>query len=202
MTSVSRTTAPKVLLLAAVLLTAASYARAAGQNQNEGPEAGHLDVALSYQATYSNIVGAGGNFWLQGGDFQAHGQFWRGLGAVADVSGAHNANIGSTGVGLDLVTATFGPRYTLWMRRKPLSVYGHALVGEAFGMNSIFPGTGSASDSANSLAVVLGGGVNYGFRRFSLRALEADWVRTQLPNAGTNVQNNLRLEAGLVLHLK
>jgi hypothetical protein len=33
----------------------------------------------------------------------------------------------------------------------------------------------------------------------SLRAFEADWLRTQLPNADTNVQNNTRLAAGAVL---
>ena len=32
----------------------------------------------------------------------------------------------------------------------------------------------------------------------AVRAFEADWLRTQLPNATTNVQNNLRLGAGLV----
>jgi len=41
------------------------------------------------------------------------GRFWRGLGVVADVNGHHTANMHVSRVGLDLVTATFGPRYTL-----------------------------------------------------------------------------------------
>jgi hypothetical protein len=31
---------------------------------------------------------------------------------------------------------------------------------------------------------------------------EADWLRTQMPNSSDNVQNNLRLGAGLVWHFK
>lgn len=191
------------LLSAVILLAAALHIHAANLKENQEQTRDHLDLALSYDATYSNSTAGGGNFWLQGGNIQAHGQFWRGLGAVADVSGAHNANINSSGVGLDLVTATFGPRYTLWMPRKPISVYGQVLAGEAFGMNSLFPGIGgSGSNSANSFALVAGGGVNCARRRFSVRALEVDWVRTQLPNAGSNVQNNLRIGAGFVFHIK
>ena len=36
----------------------------------------------------------------------------------------------------------------------------------------------------------------------ALRAFEADWLRTQMPNATTNVQNNLRLGAGLIYRFK
>lgn len=181
-------------------------ALAAGASDQKGQEetGSHFDAAVSYQAMYSNPVGDGANFWLQGGDVQAHGQFWRGIGIVADISGFHNGNASGSGVGLDLVTATFGPRYTRWMRRRPVSVYGQALVGEAFGMNSLFPGlNGVSSDNANSMAFVLGGGLNYALRHhLSVRVFEADWVRTQLPNANNNVQNNLRVGAGLVLHIK
>jgi hypothetical protein len=49
------------------------------------------------------------------------------------------------------------------------------------------------------LALCIGGGVNVALRhRLALRAFEADWLRTQLPDGTTNVQNNLRLGAGLV----
>jgi peptidoglycan-associated lipoprotein len=49
----------------------------------------------------------------------------------------------------------------------------------------------------------VGGGINYLLTpRFSVRAIDADWLRTQLPNATTNVQNNLRLGAGIVYRIK
>jgi hypothetical protein len=42
-----------------------------------------------------------------GGSIQLHRQFWRGLGIVADIFGLHSSNASGSGVGLDLVTATF-----------------------------------------------------------------------------------------------
>ncbi|MGA3132433.1 MAG: hypothetical protein ABSD59_16630 [Terracidiphilus sp.] len=70
-------------------------------------------------------------------------------------------------------------------------------------MNSVFPGANGASDSADSLALYVGGGVNLHMKHYlALRAVEEDWLRTQLPNATTDVQNNLRLGAGLVYRFK
>jgi hypothetical protein len=34
----------------------------------------------------------------------------------------------------------------------------------------------------------------------SIRLLEADWERTDLPNATNNVQNTLRVGIGVVIH--
>jgi peptidoglycan-associated lipoprotein len=36
----------------------------------------------------------------------------------------------------------------------------------------------------------------------ALRPLQADWIRTEFDNASTNVQNNLRLGAGMVFRLR
>ena len=70
-------------------------------------------------------------------------------------------------------------------------------------MNSVFPERAGASDSGNSLALYIGGGVNLRLKdHLALRAFEADWLRTQMPNATTNVQNNLRLGAGLIYKFK
>jgi hypothetical protein len=35
-----------------------------------------------------------------------------------------------------------------------------------------------------------------------VRLVQADWVRTELSNAGGNVQNNLRLGAGVVFRIR
>jgi len=190
------------LLAACVLLGSILEVHAQEQKPARNSEESRLDIAVTYQAMLSNPVGSEARFWLQGGSVQLHGQFWRGFGEVADISGEHTGQARS-GVGLDLVTATFGPRYTWQKPHQPFSLYGQALVGEAFALNSVFPGPTAATDSANSLALVFGGGVNYRLKHgFSLRALEADWVRTQTPNNASNVQNNLRLGAGLVLHIR
>ena len=189
------------LFAAAILLALPLGACAQSAKSAAPPDDERLEFAVSYQSMLANPVG-GNTFWFQGGSAQLHGQFWHGLGTVADVAGLHAGNIG-TNVNADLVTATFGPRYSWQIPRKRCTVYGQALVGEAFGLNSVFPGASSATETANSLAIVLGGGVNYSLRpRLSLRILDANWVRTQLPNATTNVQNNLRIGAGLVLRIK
>jgi hypothetical protein len=140
---------------------------------------------------------------MEGGSLQIHGQFWRGLGVVADVAGLHSGNASGTGVGLDLVTATFGPRYTWSPAHRTYSLFGQVLTGEANGLNSVFPTSSGAADSATSLALYVGGGANLRLtRRIAVRAFEADWLRTQMPNASTNVQNNLRLGSGLIFRFK
>jgi hypothetical protein len=173
--------------------------------QQAGPEsqASHgLEVSVLYSPLLSNVVRAN-RFWMQGGSIQVDGQFWRGLGMEADISGFHTQNANNGGVGLDMVTATFGPHYRWPPAHHRYSFFCHALLGEANGFNSIFPGTAAASSSANSLALQLGGGLDLAVKhRLFLRAFEADWMRTQLPNANNNVQNNIRLAAGIVIRFK
>ncbi len=165
------------------------------------PRTPSLELAFTCTATTSEPVN-GSRFWMQGGSAQIHGQFYRGLGVVADIAGAHVADIDSTGVGLDLVTATFGPRYTWSPVHRRYSIYGQGLVGEAWGMNSVFPNPGGAVTTADSLAFKAGGGLNISLaRRLALRAFEADYLRTQLPNSTSNVQNNFTLAGGIVLRL-
>jgi hypothetical protein len=65
-------------------------------------------------------------------------------------------------------------------------------------MNGIFPSSTRLNTSGNSLALQIGGGIDLPLtRHFSVRAFDANWLRTQLPNVTTNVQNNLRLGAGM-----
>ena len=190
----------KVLLVGACMMAGLA---AWGQDQDSTKQTkGSIEIALVYNPLLSNVVG-NNSFWMQGGSVQIHGRFWRGMGVVADVSGLHTANTGSSpGIGLDLVTATFGPRYT-WSLGDRYAVYGQVLAGEANGLHSIFPAAGGANDSADSLALYAGGGVNVHLKnRLALRAIEANWLRTQMPNATTNVQNNLRLGAGLIYTFK
>jgi hypothetical protein len=157
-----------------------------------------MDLAVTYDAAQANIV-FGSNFWMQGGSVQIHGQFWHGLGVVADVGGLRTGDAHGTGVGLDLVTATFGPRYTRSWPRRRYAVFGQALAGDAHGFDSVFPATNAVTSSANGLALQVGGGMNVQFsRHFAWRGFEVAWLRTHLPNATTNVENNLRVGTGLV----
>jgi peptidoglycan-associated lipoprotein len=159
-----------------------------------------LDLAVTWNSTLANVT-SGDTFWLQGGTVQVHGQFRHGLGAVADITTLHVGNMNSSGVGLDMVTITAGPRYT-WTHNR-FAVYGQFLLGEANGLNSVFPSASGANSSDHSFALQLGGGINRAIsRRLEVRVLEIDWLRTQLPNATTNVQNNLKLGTGIVFRLR
>ena len=179
-----------------VPVTVAPWAQAATPAQ---VQPGSLDVAVLYTADGSNRIPTQ-HLWMQGGSLQVHGQFWHGLGVVADVMGEHTSNMARSDVGLDLVTATFGPRYTWQPEQHKYALFGQVLVGEANALHSVFPAQGGATDSDNSLALKVGGGLNYWLsRHFAVRAFEADWVRTQLPNGSTNLQNYLQLGAGIVL---
>ena len=179
----------KVALLMGVGIFATFGARA--------EEPAPLDVVITYDALQANIV-PGNNFWMQGGSVQLHDQFWRGLGVVADISGLHTGKVHGTGVGLSLVTATFGPRYTFPFAHRRYAFFAQVLAGEAEGFDSVFPTGNGAQDSADCLARKIGGGMNLHLsRHLAVRVFEADWLRTQLPNGTTGVQNNLRMGAGL-----
>ena len=189
------------VLLAGACMMAGLTAWGQAITQAKPPTPSTLDVAITYNTLRGNIT-TGNSFWMQGGGVQAHGQFWHGLGVVADISGLHVDNMSHSGVGLDMVTATFGPRYTWTRPRARYAVYAQALGGEAFGLNSTFPGPLYATSTTNSLAMQLGGGVNLGLTRHtSLRLFEADWLRTQMTNGTTYAQNNLRIGAGVIFRL-
>lgn len=158
-----------------------------------------LDLSITYIGERSLQANASENFWLQGGSIELGANVWRGWGVVADVTGTHTGSIGSSGLPLSLVTTTFGPRYR-WHADRRVSVYVQGILGEANGFRSIFPATAGSQPDANGFAVQVGGGVDYKLSdRFAVRVLDAGWVRTQLPNSTDNVQNTLRLGAGIVL---
>jgi hypothetical protein len=182
-----------------LLAGACTLAGVTAWGQAARPSASNLDVAVVYHPIDANLVGGAG-FWMQGAGVQVEGRFWRGMGVVADVSLLHTGDMNNQNVGLDLVTATFGPRYTWSPRRGRSSCFGQFLLGEVNGLHSVFPGSSATTDTANSLAYMAGGGLNLRLQsRLSVRAFEANWLRTQLPNSTTNVQNNLRLGAGVVV---
>jgi hypothetical protein len=192
-----RITLRTLLLTAAILWISAT---ASGQATST-TEAHEVDLTFTYSPEFSNLV-IGSNFWLQGGSLDLSAEFYHGLSIVANIAGERASNISSSGVNLTMVTTTFGPRYT-WAPKNKLAIFGHGLLGEAFGLDSVFPSLGSAETDFNTLALQVGGGVDLRLsRHLGLRAVQVDWIRTQFPNSTTNVQNNLRLGAGIVFRLR
>jgi hypothetical protein len=195
------------LVIAAAMMATICAAQSASVPTKSAPpnssmQGSALEIAFTYQGTRSDVVNGSG-FWMQGGAAQIHGRFYGGWGAVADIAGAHIANINSSGVGLDLVTATFGPRYTWKSARHRYSLYGQGLLGQAWGMNSVFPSPAGTNTVANSMAIKAGGGMNLDLKpHLALRLLEIDYLRTQLPNSTNNVQNYLTIGACFVWRLQ
>jgi hypothetical protein len=162
-----------------------------------------LDLGVTFLGDRTNPVN-GSNSWLTGGGIEYGVDAFRGFGLAVAITGLQTSSIGNPGVPLAFVTTTFGPRYrytrALGSGRGSLSVFGEALLGEANAFHSSLPSTQGVTDSANSLALQVGGGIDVGLsRRVAFRALQAEWLRTQLQNGTTNVQNHLQLGSGLVL---
>jgi hypothetical protein len=186
------------LLLAASLLVPAGL-----RAQTDHHEA---DLAITYTEQYSNLVSTP-TFWHSGGSIELSTQSRHGFGLAGNVAGTQTNNAAGSRIGLSLVTATFGPRYTYYRplgseRTRSLAIFGQGLLGQAWGFNSFFPTASGDITSDNSLALQVGGGVDLGLsRHFGVRVFQADWVRTQLPNGTTDVQNTLRLSAGFLFRL-
>jgi hypothetical protein len=65
----------------------------------------------------------------------------------------------------------------------------------------VFPAVGGPQSTANSAAVLVGGGLNVNLKpHLALRAVEGDWLRTSFPNASIQAQHSFRLSTGLVFY--
>ena len=165
-----------------------------------------IDLAVTYDTLHTNHITAQ-SFWMQGGAVELGARAYRGLGIAARVEGLH-AGHPTTAEPLSLVTAVFGPRYTIETRSHRYAIFGEGLAGISNGFHSLFSeGSGpigsvnaGTTSSSNAMAVDVGGGFDVRLNhRFAIRAVRASYLRTQFPNTTTNVQNSLSLSAGLVM---
>jgi hypothetical protein len=163
---------------------------------------GVLSLALTFDSAGANITTAN-NFWLAGGSVELNATVIRGFGLTASITGLHTGNSGG-GVPVNLVMETFGPSYSLQshLAKHPAMFFVHGLIGEANGFNGVYPKSTAPDSSANGLAAKVGGGLDLKVsHHISVRLIEANWLRTQLPNSTTNIQNDLELGAGMVFRI-
>jgi len=196
--AIGRQTLPGRLTLAAALLIGSMVVSAtapAQQQASRNARVGSPVIAVTYDVEHAKTEASGDGFWLQGGGIDAAVPFYKGLGIAASFSGEHASSI-QPGVNLGKLSYLAGPRYTIEAHH--LAVFGEGLFGGAHGFDSIFPVTAGSTPTANSYAVQIGGGMDIPFHRgFGVRVFELDYVRTALPNNGSNTQNDLRLAFGL-----
>jgi hypothetical protein len=193
-------------VLFAGLLATASF----GHAQSEpGRAPASIDLAITYSTEHAQLSpGTCGCFWLQGGAADAAFTLWKGFGIAAGVTGELVSNY-APGVDFSKVSYMGGPRYTytVWKgapasRQRPrLQIFGDGLFGAVHALSGAFPTATGIKTTANSFALQTGGGLNLFFSRsLSVRLLEVDYVRTQLPNGYAGTQNDLRLAFGVSYH--
>jgi outer membrane immunogenic protein len=134
---------------------------------------------------------------------------WKGFGLIASFSGGHASNIAS-GVdankivylgGVPYTRALPGPRKEAAPQRH-LQYFGQALFGSVHAFNGVFPSHEGVKSSTDAFALQAGGGLNMALSwRFGLRLIQVDYLRTTLPNNGSDTQNDLRLAVGVTYHL-
>jgi peptidoglycan-associated lipoprotein len=193
-------TARRTLALLAATALCAAGARAQSTATATRP-ADRLSLAFTYDVQGSNLT-TSNRFWLNGGAAELNIRLVRGFGVTTSVLGLHAGNTVG-GAPVNLVTETFGPSYTITrpLRSHSMSFFARGLFGEANGFDGVYPSPGGPITSATSFAILAGGGLDLGLsRHIAFRVVQGDYVRMQLPNSLTNVQNNFRLGAGIVLH--
>lgn len=174
------------------------------QAQQTAARSERIDLALTYDADQTNLIN-GSSFWMQGGSAQVAAALPHGLGVVAGVTGLHAGSISPSHVPLNLLTVAVGPRYAWRAPWRPgnrqISLFGLVLVGETHGFDSTFVSGQNLTTSATSFALQAGGGVDYHLsQHIGLRLFQVDWLRTQLSNGASNVQNHLNVDSGVTVH--
>jgi hypothetical protein len=93
----------------------------------------------------------------------------------------------------------FGPEAT-YRKLKRFDIFGHFLVGLAYGRDNEFPKIPTATYT--TWAYAIGGGADLKIsRRVSARLLGFDWITTHFPINSPEAQDNWRLNAGFMFHL-
>lgn len=181
----------KLALLALCLISAVAHA--------QGRDTA-LDVSLRYVATEANAPpGSCGCFVLQGAGMDASVPLAPRFRAVVDVAGATVSRVPSSPRGLSEITLLAGPRYTQPLGRLRLNV--QALAGAVRGFDSDFVvTTNTHADTSTKFAMSIGGSMDLPVSSaIGVRAIQVDYLQTNLPNGSDNRQRNVRFGAGLVL---
>ena len=193
-----RVTASTVLALVTVAALGVPAARAQSAPQFKLLDATRYDFAVGYNNIRANAPPQNCECFDMNGGFvfgSYHVNDWFRI--AGEFTGGHASHISSLGQDLTLLTFTAGPQVShRFGRFRP---YGEILVGGAHGSDSYFPSKTSVSTSASSFAFSTGGGLDIKLTdRVSIRAVDAQFLRTSFNNANSNEQNQLMIGAGVV----
>lgn len=172
---------------------------AAQTSSAQSTASARLEVTLAYSADRTNgVVGGCGCFWLAGGRAEASSFERHGISVIAELAGEHTNSINSAHEGLSFVSYLFGPRFAFPPRSR-MVLFGQFLAGGVHGFDALFPNTNGSNVVPDAFAFAAGGGINVRLsRKLALRAVQADYLQTRLPNSTNNQQNHLRISGGIV----
>jgi hypothetical protein len=105
---------------------------------------------------------------------------------------------GGAHVNSKVLLGLFGPEAT-YRGLKNWSIYGHFLMGFAYGRDNQFPKIQTATDTTWAYAVGCGLERSLGLR-VSARLVGFDWVTTHFPVNSPETQDNWRLSGGFIFH--
>ncbi|WP_348263885.1 OmpA family protein [Telmatobacter sp. DSM 110680] len=187
-----------------IAITLLGAGAASGQqtafDQRSQASSSQFDLAAGYNLVNANAPpGDCGCFTMNGGFAGGQLNFSRWLGVAGEFSAGHASHISSLGQDLTLTTFIGGPRIS-WPRYRAVP-FGEFFVGGAHGGGSYFPSSTSSSTSATSFAYTGGGGLDFSLNdRFAIRAFDAKYLHTALPNGVNGSQRQLQISVGLVMH--
>jgi hypothetical protein len=165
-----------------------------------------IQVAFNYSYMRANAApGQCGCFNMMGGSGQFAVQAWRGFSVVAALTGELAGSSNIPGQSLSLAFVTAGPRYTYFSHRfSRYAPFAQGLVGVVHGFDAPFPNnSGTTNGAASALAAFVGGGLDISINHYlAVRAIQADYGLSQLPNSINGHQNLFRASAGFVLHTR
>ncbi len=189
-----------IRLLAAGLLFASTPFFAQGVPLRQQAE---IPVGVRFVATEANSPpGSCGCFWLRGAGVDAAVPLGHGVSAAFDLAGDTTKQVPGTTRGLSEITLMAGPRYSLPLRRYA-AVQAQALFGVARGFDADFIVGAQHTDTASVFSMALGGALDVPVsRRLSVRAVQVDYLHTNLPNGADDRQKNIRLGVGLVYRVR
>ena len=158
-----------------------------------------MELGADYNYVRANAPPDGcGCFSMHGANAWFAYNFTHSVAVVAEISSQRASDISGSGEDLTLTSYLFGPRVS-WHRSGHLVPFGHALLGGAHASGSFASNSSGFASSSNAFALIAGGGLDIALtRHFAIRALEADYYRTQFANGSNDRQNNLRLSAGVI----
>jgi peptidoglycan-associated lipoprotein len=189
------------LMKVALILVTVGVSAAIAQQRPSSPAliTPRFDLSLGYNNIRANAPPGGCDCFDMNGGYVSGGfhiKDW--LSIAGEFTGGHANNISLLGQNLTLMTFMAGPRVSYNGHR--LVPFGQVLFGGAHGSDSYFPTATSSTSSASSWALSSGGGLDVNLtRRFAVRALEVQYLRTALPNGTNDAQNHLMIGAGLVI---